>query len=211
MSLQGDLNYDPFGTALQQSMTDLKGVAPPGPNVTPGPAPGGGGTGGPAFDMNTPTGTAGVANFAPPPYTGPQSASLPTVPQFSYPNFKAPTGVNYQNDPGYQFRLSQGENALQNSAAAQGVLHSGNTLEGILNYGQNYASQEYGNVYNRALQNYNANLGTAEQRFAPQMAQYGLQGQAAMAAYQNAIQLYEFQQQAALQAQQQAQTPPTLP
>ena len=41
-----------------------------------------------------------------------------------YGSFTAPTGVTEQNDPGYQFRLQQGQNALQNSAAARGGLLS---------------------------------------------------------------------------------------
>src|SRR5882724_7234324 len=32
--------------------------------------------------------------------------------------FKAPTDVTEQNDPGYKFRLQQGQQALENSAAA---------------------------------------------------------------------------------------------
>jgi hypothetical protein len=68
--------------------------------------------------------------------------------------FQAPTDVTEQNDPGYQFRLQQGTQAVQNSAAASGDLLSGNTLAGLTQYGQNYASNEYQNVYNRALQQY---------------------------------------------------------
>jgi hypothetical protein len=68
--------------------------------------------------------------------------------------FQAPTGATEQNDPGYQFRLDQGMKMLDNSAAAKGGLLSGNTLQGEQNYAQNYASNEYGNVYNRAMQEY---------------------------------------------------------
>jgi hypothetical protein len=74
-----------------------------------------------------------------------------------YQSFQAPTGVNEQNDPGYAFRLSQGLGALQNSAAAGGNLFSGNAAVGLENYAQNYASNEYQNVYNRALQGYQTN------------------------------------------------------
>lgn len=56
---------------------------------------------------------------------------------------------DYLADPGYQFRLTEGQNALENSAAARGGLLSGNTLKAITNYGQNAASQEFGNAYNR--------------------------------------------------------------
>lgn len=71
--------------------------------------------------------------------------------------FQAPTGANEQNDPGYQFRLEQGQKALENSAAARGGALSGGTGQALQQYGQDYASNEYGNVYNRALQQYQQN------------------------------------------------------
>jgi hypothetical protein len=76
--------------------------------------------------------------------------------------FNAPTAATEQNDPGYQFRLNQGEGALERSAAANGSLLSGNTLEAQQEFGQNYASNEYQNVYNRALQQYQQNYGIFE-------------------------------------------------
>jgi hypothetical protein len=82
--------------------------------------------------------------------------------------FQAPNAVTEQNDPGYQFRLQQGEGALQNSAAAQGSLLSGNTLEAQQKFGQNYASNEYGNVYNRALGQYQQRYGIFENNQANQ-------------------------------------------
>jgi hypothetical protein len=57
--------------------------------------------------------------------------------------------ADYQADPGYAFRLSEGMKGLQNSAAARGLLSSGSTLKGITDYSQGMASQEYGNAYNR--------------------------------------------------------------
>lgn len=76
--------------------------------------------------------------------------------------FTPPTAATEANDPGYQFRLQQGEGALENSAAASGSLESGNTLEAQQEFGQNYASNEYSNVYNRALQQYQQNYGIFE-------------------------------------------------
>lgn len=55
----------------------------------------------------------------------------------------------FEQDPGYTFRLNEGMKALQNSAAARGGLLSGNTLRGISDYGQASASQEYQNAFNR--------------------------------------------------------------
>lgn len=74
--------------------------------------------------------------------------------------FSAPTAVTEQNDPGYQFRLAQGDKALQNSAAARGSLLSGGTAKSLSDYAQGSASAEYGNVYNRALSTYNENQNT---------------------------------------------------
>lgn len=52
-------------------------------------------------------------------------------------------------DPGYAFRLSEGQKALDASAAARGGLLSGNMLKATIDYGQNAASQEYQNAFNR--------------------------------------------------------------
>lgn len=56
---------------------------------------------------------------------------------------------NYQKDPGYQFRMDEGVKALDRSAAARGILNSGGQLRRLTRYGQDYASNEYQNVYNR--------------------------------------------------------------
>ncbi len=65
-----------------------------------------------------------------------------------------PFGMSdYQQDPGYQFRLGEGLKALQSSAAARGGLLSGGALKGISRYGQDMASQEYQNAYNRFQSN----------------------------------------------------------
>jgi hypothetical protein len=62
-----------------------------------------------------------------------------------------------QNDPGYQARLQLGTDAIQKSAAARGSIVTGGTAKALDTYGQDYASNEYGNVYNRALQSYGTN------------------------------------------------------
>jgi hypothetical protein len=65
--------------------------------------------------------------------------------------FQAPTDVTMKNDPGYEFRLKEGQKAIERSAAARGGLLTGGTGKALERYGQDYASNEYGNVYNRAL------------------------------------------------------------
>jgi hypothetical protein len=63
-----------------------------------------------------------------------------------YPGY-SPT---FQADPGYAFRLSEGTRALDRSAAAKGTLLSGAQGRALTDYGQNAASAEYGNWWNRA-------------------------------------------------------------
>lgn len=61
-----------------------------------------------------------------------------------------PFGMSqFQQDPGYAFRMSEGMKALERSAAARGGLMSGATMKGIQRYGQDLASQEYTNAFNR--------------------------------------------------------------
>jgi len=55
----------------------------------------------------------------------------------------------FQADPGYAFRMAEGMKALERSAAARGGLLSGATLKGTQRYGQDLASQEYQNAFNR--------------------------------------------------------------
>lgn len=56
---------------------------------------------------------------------------------------------DFQQDPGYAFRLQEGLKALDRQAAARGGLISGGALKASQRYGQDLASQEYMNAFNR--------------------------------------------------------------
>lgn len=95
------------------------------------------------------------------------------------------SGQDIYDDPSYKFRLQQGRDSIQSGAAAQGGLLSGATQKALLNYGQDAASQEYGNAYSRfnadQTNQYNrlANLVGVGQNAAAQTGNAGLQtGQA---------------------------------
>lgn len=61
-----------------------------------------------------------------------------------------PFGMSqFQQDPGYAFRLSEGQKALERSAAARGGLLSGATGKALTRFGQDMGSQEYQNAFNR--------------------------------------------------------------
>jgi len=64
----------------------------------------------------------------------------------------------FTQDPGYAFRLSEGMKALDRTAASRGGLLSGATLKGAQRYGQDLASQEYTNAFNRYQTERNAQL-----------------------------------------------------
>lgn len=55
----------------------------------------------------------------------------------------------FKADPGYAFRMSEGMKALERSAAQRGGLLSGATLKATQRYGQDLASQEFTNAFNR--------------------------------------------------------------
>lgn len=66
--------------------------------------------------------------------------------------------MGLMNDPNsiadssaYKWRMSQGMGALDNSAAARGMLFSGAHSKDAMNYGQGLASQEYDNEWNRMM------------------------------------------------------------
>jgi hypothetical protein len=56
---------------------------------------------------------------------------------------------HFQSDPGYAFRLAEGDKAIERSAAAGPGVLSGRYLKSALRYSQDYASNEYQKVYDR--------------------------------------------------------------
>ena len=87
----------------------------------------------------------------------------------------------FQADPGYAFRLSEGQKALERSAAARGGLLSGGTGKALQRFGQEMGSQEYTNAFNRYQAERQARLGPLQsltgmgQTTAQQIGQQGQQ------------------------------------
>lgn len=75
--------------------------------------------------------------------------------------FSAPTAAEAEATPGYQFTLQQGLKSVQNSAAARGLGTSGAALKGASSYASGLADSTYNDVYQRALNTYKTNYGTA--------------------------------------------------
>lgn len=59
------------------------------------------------------------------------------------------TMQDFTTDPGYAFRLAEGNKALDRTAAARGGLLSGGAMKAAQRYGQDMGSQEYMNAFNR--------------------------------------------------------------
>jgi hypothetical protein len=51
----------------------------------------------------------------------------------------------FKNYTGYQYRLNEGQNAINSGYAARGTLQSGAALQALQEHGQDYASGEFGN------------------------------------------------------------------
>lgn len=74
--------------------------------------------------------------------------------------FTAPTAEQAEQTPGYQFQLKAGQDAMQNSAAAQGGLLTGRTLADLNNFAQGTAASNYQNTFNNAYTQYQSAYNT---------------------------------------------------
>lgn len=73
--------------------------------------------------------------------------------------------AQFKADPGYQFRLDQGNQSIQNLAAATGNLNSGRALKDAMTFNSGLASQEYQNAYARYGNDYNTGLNSHLQNY----------------------------------------------
>jgi len=71
----------------------------------------------------------------------------------------------FEKDPGYKFRVEQGERSMERGAAARGKLLSGQQQKALLGYGQDMGSQEYGNTFNRAAQEWGMNASRLQNNY----------------------------------------------
>jgi hypothetical protein len=63
------------------------------------------------------------------------------------------TNEDFVKEPGYEFRLGEGEKAANRAASAGGRYDSGATLKALVNWNQDFASNEFGNAFNRDAAN----------------------------------------------------------
>jgi hypothetical protein len=79
-----------------------------------------------------------------------REAGVRALPELETASRYTPFGMQqFTADPGYGFRLAEGQKALDRQAAARGGLISGGALRAAQRYGQEMGSQEYTNAFNR--------------------------------------------------------------
>lgn len=72
----------------------------------------------------------------------------------AYANANKTGGTPYggfTKSPGYDFQLSEGLNAIDQSAASRGNLFSGETMKAAQQFGAGLAAQDYSNYFNRLM------------------------------------------------------------
>lgn len=114
---------------------------------------------------------------------------LPARPEFTTPEipqinpWSQPKWDDIYQDQSYLGRKKEGEQALMNSKAAQGLVRTGGTLKDLLAYNQDFAGREYGNISNRSLEGWRSNTDATLRRsgmeqdrarslYEPQFAEY---------------------------------------
>lgn len=79
-----------------------------------------------------------------------QARQTQAAPSADFGKYARDFGMSdFQADPGYAFRLAEGQKALERTAAARGGLLSGAALKAATRYGQEAGSQEFTNAFNR--------------------------------------------------------------
>ena len=108
---------------------------------------------------------------------------------------------NFESDPGYQFRLQEGQKAIQNQAAARGGLLSGATLKALSTYNQGQAAQNYQAAFSRYANTRDYMLGKYQSDrsfgYNQSLNQYQQQNQQAQQNYERMMQQVGVGQQAA--------------
>lgn len=108
------------------------------------------------------------------PYVGVGNKATGALNALLYGNDNGASLSALQSSPGYQFRMNEGNRALNTGYAARGLLNSGAAQKALLEYGQDYASGEYNNRFNQLASQQGVGL-SAGSALAGVSTQYGNQ------------------------------------
>jgi hypothetical protein len=213
----GNTNYNPTGinapSPLQAQQVSPQSVAQPG-QVTPQPISVG--------NINAPAplqaGTINAQGMAAPGSITPQMIQGTSVSAPSALNaqtlanpagFQGVSKADLEADPGYQYRLQQAQDAITNSAAAQGIARGSNAWKALMQQASDMASQQYQQTYANKFGEWQAGinntLNTTAANNAALAQAYGLTNQfgqnAALANQANALNVGQFNAGQAYNAQ----------
>jgi hypothetical protein len=159
-------------TANGYEQTDLGAILAYMESIRPGstgqvetPPPASGPTGGDGGNHYSQTGgsfdTSGFSwpQFNAPGYTPGPSFQAP--PAFEFEGFTPPTADSIFADPSYQMRRDEGLQAIEHGAAARGLTRLPATLKALAGWNQDFASREYGNIFDRGAQTWGMNRNNA--------------------------------------------------
>lgn len=180
----GSVQMAPFSYGnLNYSAPNVRGVASPTNFSAPSPF---------SYDAYSAPQSQGSFNYNGPqvPQAMGQYPGMQMPDRFQGPgNFVPPT---LTDDPGYQFRLQQGQQAITNAASAQGA-RGGDVLRAINDYNSGAASQEYNNAWNRSYSAFNQDYAN---KLSAYQADTGAQLQGQNQAYNQAANTYGLNLQA---------------
>ena len=95
--------------------------------------------------------------------------NTPPPPGFNYTPYSAPTMESVLGGADYQARLNSANRSLERSAAAKGMLSTGNTLANMSELNSNFASQAYDQELQRSLASWDRQYRGQYDAFAPQL------------------------------------------
>lgn len=123
----------------------------------------GGGGGGGSFGLSG--GSFDSSGFSWPRFNAPQYTAGaafqgPATP-FAFEAFKGPGAADIFKDPSYTGRRDEGLRAIEHGAAAKGLTRLPQTLKALGSWNQDFASREYGNIFDRSAQTWGMNRNNA--------------------------------------------------
>ncbi|HXJ73292.1 MAG TPA: hypothetical protein VNM37_10575, partial [Candidatus Dormibacteraeota bacterium] len=103
----------------------------------------------------TPQATAAPGQIQAQAIQGPQALTASTLANPG--GFQGVSKADLEADPGYQYRLEQAQQALENTAAAKGIARGSNTWHELMSQASDMAAQQYQQTYANKFGEYQAN------------------------------------------------------
>lgn len=142
-------------------------------------------------EYDGPAATSDYGSFDSSGFAWPQF-SAPTFnapPAFEFDAFKAPDFKSIFDDQSYQGRRDEGLRAISNSAAAKGLSRLPATAQALGAWNQDFASREYGNIFDRSANTWQMNRNNAADNY---MKNYGVSRDVFDRNYKSAFDQFDF-------------------